>query len=102
MVNLSFFLGILAVQGIEDGPPKKIPILLLSCLCMTTTLQSALKLRNAVLMHLSMIKVPPWQRPSLARAARYSQGGPRPPGSQPPPRGLELAASQRTPISISF
>ena len=50
MVNLSFFLGILAVQGAEDGPPKKIPILLLSCLCMTTSLQSCHKLSRAMLM----------------------------------------------------
>ena len=50
MVNLSFILGILAVQGAEDGPPKKIPILLLSCLCMTTALQSCHKLSRALLM----------------------------------------------------
>ena len=47
----------------------------------------------------------PWQRPQLApcassgrvwwpRAARHSQGGPRPLGSQPPPQLLERAASK--------
>ena len=49
MVNLSFVFGILIVQGAEDGPPKKIPILLLACLCMTTAIQSCHKLSRALL-----------------------------------------------------
>ena len=49
MVNLSFLFGILIVQGAEDALPKKIPILLLSCLCMTTAIQSCHKLSRALL-----------------------------------------------------
>ena len=55
--------------------------------------------------HRNMVKVAPWQRPSSAPApnqgapggplaARHSQGGPRPLGSQPRPQLLERAASK--------
>ena len=49
MVMAFFVLGILAVQGAEDRPPSKICIILLSCLCMTTTIQSVHKLSRALL-----------------------------------------------------